>query len=201
MILDRKALKVPIKLNTRKPRILLDMDDVIVDFLGAIVKILNDRNCTNYTIDQCKTWNLAEHYGEESISIMKEEGFFLNLRPKNDSIEVIKRMYLCGKYDIRIVTASMPNAYKEKLKWIRKHMPFFNEKHFVSCNDKSSVWGDILIDDAEHNLIDFAEIGEGIIYDMPHNQGVSGCFRVFNLKDAEDYIEDIFYSKDLKQII
>lgn len=201
MILNRKALKVPILLNTRKPRILFDQDDVLADFLGAVVEKLNKKYNKNYSIEQCTSWNLVKNFGKESIEIINEKGFFYNLKPKKDAIEVLKRMYTSGKYDIRIVTASMPNSYEEKLEWIKKYMPFFKEEHFISCKNKSSVWGDILIDDAEHNLIDFSKLGISIIYDMPHNRHVKGFKRVYDLKEAEDYIENLFYPKNLKQVI
>lgn len=180
----------PLIIERKKPRILFDQDDVLFDFVGEVIRRHNKKTGQNRNIDECLSWNMEKHYGKGIMDIVYEPDFFASLKPKEESIEVFKRMYLSGKYDIRIVTAAMPHGYMGKIESIKKHLPFFDLKHFIACSDKGSVWGDFLIDDAIHNLEAFSHTGEGILFDMPHNKSDEKFKRVCTLQDAEKYINE-----------
>lgn len=178
-----------IKINSleRRPRILFDMDDVIVEFLGGLVENFNNVYGTDFNKSDCNVWSLEETLGEDVWSIMNKPGFFINLKPKGNSVEVIQRIIDNG-FDVFIVTACTPQAYIEKLHWIEEYMPYFNKGRLIPCSEKSAVWGDILIDDKIANLDDFSKVGEGVIFDMVHNQGDYPYKRFSDLESFEDYI-------------
>ena len=180
----------------RKPRVLFDMDDVIVDFLGGLLENFNYKYGTNFSKKDVDVWNLEHTLGSNVWGIMNEPGFFLNLKPKGNSIEIIKRIIDNG-FDVLIVTACDPDAYKEKLEWIKHHMPYFNKGRLIPCSEKSVIWGDILIDDKIANLHNFAKIGfgEAVIFDMNHNKGNYPYKRFSDLESFEIYIYNKFIKK------
>lgn len=178
----------------RKVRLLFDMDDVITDLCNSIIKKANKKFGMNYKLDDISCWDLEKLYGKGVLDIFFQEGFFLDLNPKEGSLEVFESIYKDSRYDTKIVTSVMPTptCYCEKIEWIKKYMPYFNlKKDFITCSDKGSVWGDVLIDDRVENLEAFSKIGigEAIVMDMPHNKNFENGIRVHNLKEAKDYIE------------
>ncbi|MFW6024845.1 MAG: 5' nucleotidase, NT5C type [Candidatus Woesearchaeota archaeon] len=179
--------------NRKRPRVLLDMDDVIFGFLGELTIKINKHFNLNLTEDDLTEWDLEKRFGTEVLGLMKTPGFFENLKEKNDAINIIKEKYESGKYDIMIVTSSFPESYIEKIRCIKRTMPFFSiSDRFISCSCKDAVWGDYLIDDYEKNLNAFYKIGTPICYDMPHNRHLKDKYkRVTNLKEAFDYIDAI----------
>lgn len=199
-VLNKQSLIVPIRLEDRLPRILVDQDDVLASFVGGLVKKFNERFGTNYTPQDCNQWNLEKVFGPRVWDIVHEKGFFRNLEPVPSAIEVFQRLYTSGRYDMFIVTASEPSAYVEKIEWLQHYMPFFSvDKHFIACKSKDAVWGDVLLDDGLHNIQAFIGIGESIIYDRPHNRHLKGFKRVHDWYEFEAYIENKFYSIDVTQ--
>lgn len=182
----------PIFIKRRKPRILIDQEDVLFDFLGELIRRYNKLTGQNRLVEECLSWDLEKYYGKEIMDIVRTPGFFRNLPPKAKSLETFKRMYLSGDYDIRIVTSVMPHAYSEKIESIIENMPYFDLNHYIACSDKGSVWGDFLIDDGVHNQKSFEGIGTGILFDMPHNQDSKNYIRVNSLDEAEAIIKNIW---------
>ena len=187
-----------VKINKlkRKPRILFDMDDVLVDFLGGFIEEYNNEYKTNVDIKECDVWNLDKVLTGDIYKIMNRDNFIRNLKPKGNSIEVIKRLIDKG-YDVFIVSACSPKGYIEKLLWLEEYMPFFNRDRLIPCSEKSAIWGDILIDDKISNLDDFSKIGEGVIFDMPHNKTDKSYKRFKSLEAFEEYIDDKFMGVNL----
>lgn len=199
LVLNKQNLIVPIRLQDRLPRILVDQDDVLALFVHGVVQKFNARYGTNFTIEDCNQWNLENVFGPKVWDLVKEEGFFWNLEPVPGALEVFKRLYTSGRYDMYIVTASEPHAYVEKIQWLEYYMPFFSiDKHFISCKSKDAVWGDVLLDDGMHNIEAFHGIGESIVFDRPHNRHLIGFKRIYNWYEFEQYIENKFYSFQIK---
>lgn len=198
-ILNRQKLIVPIRLEDRLPRILIDQDDVLTLFVDGLVKEFNKRFGTCYTSEDCNQWNLENIFGYKVRDIVNKKGFFRNLKPAAGAIEVFKRLYTSSRYDIFIVTASEPSAYIEKVEWLQYYMPFFSvDKHFIACKSKDAIWGDVLLDDGMHNIQAFEGIGESIVFNRPHNQHLIGFKRIYDWYEFESYIENKFYSINLK---
>ena len=75
LILNRQNLIVPLRLKERLPRILVDQDDVLAMFLGRLVKEYNRRFGTQYTVEDCKQWNLEKTFGKQVWDIVLEKDF------------------------------------------------------------------------------------------------------------------------------
>ncbi len=179
-------------LGQRKPRILFDMDDVLADLVGEIINRFNIRTSQNRSVEECTSWYMENIFGREIMDILLEKNLFKELQVKNDAVEVMERLIESDRYDIFIVTACTPEAYKEKLDWLTEYMPFIPQHRVIPCCEKSAIWGDLLIDDRLKNLYDYEKIGDCVVYDMPHNRNDNKFHRVYCLKDVEIYIENKF---------
>jgi 5'(3')-deoxyribonucleotidase len=194
-MLIRENLIVPLRIDKRLPRILIDQDDVLAYCVKGIADMYNKLHGTNLTPEDCRAWDLTETFGPGIYDMLETPGLFRNLEPVKEGIEVFERLYMSGRYDIYIVTAAHPSAYAEKIEWVRKYLPFFPLKNFIACQSKDAVWGDILFDDGAHNIEAFDGIGEAIVLDRPHNRHLQGYKRLYSWYEFEEYINRKFYGE------
>ncbi len=165
-----------------KVRIIFDQDDVLADFLPAIVDTLRTQYCKEANINDVIDWNLKKIWGEEVNDILKQKDFFYNLKPKNDALKVFPKIYNNPNVDVLIVTACLPQSFEEKKEWVKKYFPDFPQSRVLACSEKSAFWGDYLVDDGIHNAEGYVNIGTPILYDMPHNRQCTKFHRIHNLK-------------------
>lgn len=192
-VLKRENLIVPLRLKERLPRLIIDQDDVLAMFLEGLLEEYNEKHHTSYTLEDVTQWKMAKILGNDIWDIINRKGFFYGLKPVPYAIETFERMHKSGKYDMYICTASLPESYTEKLAWIQKYMPFFPEERFIACKSKDAVWGDILFDDAAHNIESYAGIGEALVFDRAHNRHLTEHKRIYNWLEFERYVEQKFY--------
>lgn len=188
----------------RKPRIVFDMDDVIVDYVGTIVKEFNEDHLTQYTIEDCTEWKLESVFGQAINDYIYFEGRFDDLPIKKDSVKYIEELINSDRYDVFIVSACPPQGFIEKYNWLKKYMPFFNLNRLIPCSEKSAIWCDCIVDDKLDNieeLITNPVINTiGFIYDMPHNRNDENAItkkentiRINDLSDLMKRLDDIYY--------
>lgn len=119
------------KINMKKEILLIDMDDVLVDFTTAKLKAIE--NVPIIGIPWC------------------QYKFFENLEPMKDAVESVEK--LMKYYDICILTrpsVKNPLSYTEKRVWVEKYFGFEMCKNLILCYDKTMVRGNYLIDDNIH---------------------------------------------------
>ncbi len=114
---------------------------------------------------------------------MRSEDFFAVLEVMPEAQRVIRRLE--EQYDVFIATAAMevPTSFTAKYQWLEKHFPYIPASRLVFCGDKGILDADFLIDDNPRQLHRFG--GEGILYNAPHNFGVTGFRRVANWLEVE----------------
>lgn len=156
-------------------RLLIDMDSVICDLMSEWHRRYNRDYEDNLSYERLQSWH-SEHFvkpecGTKIYDYLDEPGLFLNLNPLPNSIDVLKR--LNNTYDILIVTSSRSYAYTEKEKWVEKHLPFIDKQNIIFTHRKDLIAGDLLFDDAPHNLEAFRSTGRiAIAMDYPYNRNV-----------------------------
>ena len=179
----------------KKLTILVDLDEVLNNLLEAWVKYLNDRYGMNADMHDKCTWSLKGLYPsltEEQIDEpLYESGFWKTLDTKPYSVEYLQKMIDDG-HDVFVVTAThVYQTLPDKIDWLLLNYPCLTWANIISINKKQLMTGDVLIDDAVHNL-------EGgsyykILYDCPHNSKYdaeeNGMVRVSNLKEAYEEIQ------------
>lgn len=128
-----------------KEIILIDMDEVIVDFYShPTLKIPKD---------------------EYNHPNMFEEGYFRNLKPLPGAIKAVRKLINSNEYDVYIATkpvAELPYSYSDKVRWIKEYLPELESK-IILAQVKGMLKGDYLIDDTPENAKGFD--GEFIHFD------------------------------------
>jgi 5'(3')-deoxyribonucleotidase len=172
-------------MNT-KPRLAIDMDDVMADATGRFIEYVHDRHGQLVGRHELRD-KLAEKIGIPYTEVrgwLYEDGFFRGMKPMTDSQDVVKA--LAEKYDVFIVSAAIefPQSLREKVEWIEEHFPFIDWRHIVLCGHKYIIKADYLIDDHEKNLAAFE--GKPIVFTAPHNLHLTEYTRVNDWQEVAE---------------
>lgn len=174
-----------------KLTVLIDMDDVIEDLLGAWVQALNTRFGTDVKAEDISSWEIKDYFPslteEQVFEPLNDEEFWRNVKPKPGAEKYIKEILNDG-HEVYVVTASHPETISHKLNNVLfKYFPYLSYKDVIITSHKQMIRGDILIDDSPVNLVGGRY--QGILMDMPHNRSFkAGRHKIFRAKDwAEIY--------------
>ena len=170
-----------------RKRICVDMDEVIADAVAEHLLRYNRDFEENVTVDDLHgkwLWDVVQLDRHNALeAYLRSDDFFAVLGVMPDSQRVLEALQV--DYDVFIATAAMevPTSFMAKYKWLGQHFPFIAPSHIVFCGDKSILNADYLIDDNPRQLGRF--LGEGILYNSPHNVNVTGYRRVKNWLEVE----------------
>lgn len=154
----------------------LDMDGVLVDFIGGVLRAFNIKDnpyddITNYGKKIINALNISskKFYNALDYNFWKD----LNWTKEGKNIlELIEKYF--GKSNICLLTAPTRNigCIPGKLKWVEENLPEYKNqiligkaKYFCAAPNK------ILIDDNRENIQDFINYGgNGILVDRPWDE-------------------------------
>jgi 5'-nucleotidase len=173
-------------------RIAIDMDDVLADTLGALLEWSRGRFGYRFTRadlvgKELEDLMVPEH--TRALSALLVEGsFFGDLPVLPGAVEVMRE--LARRDEVFVVSAAtqFPGSFLPKFRWLERHLPFIPATHVVFCGDKAIVDADYLIDDNVHRFPRFK--GRAILFDTPHNAGVTGYARVASWADVAKLLLD-----------
>lgn len=173
----------------KKKTIGIDLDTTLNNLNQVWINKYNEDYNDNLT--EFKNWNVEKSVkkecGKKIFNYLKEPKFFYNLDINQGAKDVIK--YLSEHYELYIVTAYFAESCVDKKNWVEKHLPFFDIKNLIFCNNKGKIDLDYLIDDGPHNILDFKH--KGIIYDMAYNQDLDDDSIYARVKNWEE-IKNLF---------
>ncbi len=166
------------------------MDSVICNLMSEWHKRYNEDYNDDLSVDKLLCWRSEDYVkaecGEKIYDYLDEPGLFLHLEPLPYAIDVLKR--LCNHYDVLIVTSSRTYAYTEKELWVEKHLPFIGKRNLIFSHRKEMIRGDLLFDDAPHNLVAFNKTGRtAVAMSYEYNQQVD-VPRVSNWLEFEKWL-------------
>jgi len=171
--------------------IFVDMDDVLADTYGKHIEMYNEEFNQSLSLEHFESgevWqNVPEEHQDSIWRHVHTDGFFRNLDPIRDSIEVLER--LTRNHEVYIATAAtqFPNSLREKSDWLDEHFPFITWEYRIMCGHKYILKGDLLIDDRTLNLDKFD--GDTLLFTSPHNVHANGHERVGSWQEiAERYL-------------
>jgi 5'-nucleotidase len=170
--------------------ILIDMDSVICDLMSEWHRRYNEDFQDNLSVENLMCWRSEDYVksecGEKIYEYLDQPGIFLHLKPLPYAIEVLERLSL--NYDVLIVTSSRTYAYTEKEQWVEKYLPFIGKNNLIFSHRKEMIRGDLLFDDAPHNLIAFKNTGRtAIAMNYPYNASID-VPRVNNWLEFEKWL-------------
>lgn len=152
-------------------RILLDMDGVIADFIGAAISLHKPKDST------VVNWDFFEQWGLTASDFWTPMGydFWLNI-PK--TIEAIRIVQMCevavGPKNVCLLTApcKTKGCRDGKADWIDRHFPRYNDRHLIgAAKNFCSSPNSLLIDDSDKNCEEFVGAGGQVcLYPQPWNK-------------------------------
>ena len=193
--------------SKRRPTIAIDVDGVLRNNLGILVKLYNDTYRNVYhknldmTVDDVKRFKVEESFPlvEEMIHV-KPSDFFFNLNAKQvfldapayDNIkECINRLKEVA--DVVIVTYQKDYTNKKyALEWLQRNGIDPNGICFV--RDKTLIHADALIDDNDWNFLG-SHCSTGALVTQPYNKDVNldelitktNCRQIVRVDSFEDF--------------
>lgn len=167
----------------RIEKIIIDMDGVLVDFIGGLTKKLKPLWIVPGDTSQ---WDLSKYYSGDNVmanvnNILSKSEHWAKLKPIDKyAIDVLRK--LNNKYSVTIASClwmnSMEASYYGKMAWLHKHAGFLRDEQIILLrgDTKHELIGDLIIEDRPTTLEKFA--GTGILFDATYNRDDSGFLRV-----------------------
>jgi len=166
--------------NHGVPSIILDVDDVLVDFVPHWLRWIEATYGVRAEKEQITEWLLSEctpelaALGEEKIcKAFSEPGFHLSAPPMEGALDVVRR--LNKDYRVYFVTARHgAEGISETFKWFKKYLPKVQHAQIVFSRTKDIFVANAAIDDKGDHLRAYQRaphLEKSIIIGMeqPHN--------------------------------
>ena len=146
------------------------MDGVLCNLLGKWLARYNTEYGDRIRLEDLETWgpHRIAKAGRSIYKYLSLPGFFRDLEPIPGAIEGVRELMARG-HEVVVVTAAR-SGHRDKLDWLREHLPFLPRENVVFTHRKELVRGDLLFDDAPHNLAAFAGYGVAVAMAYPYNR-------------------------------
>jgi 5'(3')-deoxyribonucleotidase len=163
-----------------KPTVLLDVDGILADFIGAALLALRAESGLAYSRDDIYTWEVfdslpaaAQSYKHVVYELLKSKLGCFSMRVYDGAKEGVRRLQELA--DVVIVTSPFPDSdtwHSEREKWLRSHFGITRE-HVIHAQAKHHIKGDIFVDDKTANVVRWAEAhpaGQAMLWNMKYNE-------------------------------
>jgi len=160
-----------------RPRVLLDVDGVLADFLTPCIQIINEMTGWDKKKADIKSWHVFKSLGvPEDVETrvyaeMQRPGWCLSLDPLPGAVEGVARLRQTS--EVYFVTSPMksPNWTHERTLWLIEHFGA-DWKSVIHCSAKHVCAGDVFVDDRVEHLVRWKKShphGVAIKYEAEHN--------------------------------
>lgn len=181
------------------------MDDTI-EYLGkAWVEYLNNRHGTSVQHSDLRFWDVSLAFpgltNDQVYAPLYEDEFWKTVKPIPGAVEVLDKLMKDG-HKVFIVTASTWQTLPSKMHNVLfKYFPYLTWDQVIVTSNKQLIMGDILIDDAPHNLENCW--CAKVLMDAPHNQDFDeksiGAVRMNDWFDIYNYVAN--YAEQMEEIL
>ncbi len=195
--MSRASLDIKPK-REAKERVLLDLDGVIRDFVGSLIRVYN-REYPDHQVQPVTSRELEKYFPiKEKIYPFMESGNIKEIledaEPYPGALEALHHWR--DEFEIVVVTSQTEVGRSPTLSWIGKNDIPTNEVHI--SHYKSEIDGIALLDDFQDNLEVFAATGRlAVCLDQPWNQQWNGP-RVETVHQFFDYVQEFLYKHEKK---
>jgi 5'(3')-deoxyribonucleotidase len=182
--------------------ILLDVDGVLADFTGAVLRVGNKFSGMQKTHEDVTMWDIwkvfPDRCKEDILKEVSSAGFCSGLECLPHAKKMVSNLREMG--DVYAVTSpwhSSPTWCWERTLWLLEHFGF-EANQVVHTHEKRLVRGDVLIDDRVETIKAWdAEVGNilGILWDAPYNRSEKVHWRVKDWDELK-FILDEFWGKN-----
>jgi 5'(3')-deoxyribonucleotidase/uncharacterized protein with PQ loop repeat len=183
--------------HPRKLRVAVDMDEVIADAFGKMLRAYNERSGRAITKEQIAREGIEVIFAPEFLTpelkaalddLPNERTFFADLELVEGSQQALRD--LSQDFEIFIASAAMdvPSSFEAKYQWLLQYFPFIPASHYVFCGDKGILDADFLVDDRPRHFNRFR--GTGILFTAPHNVNRPAKLRANNWRDVVRILQE-----------
>lgn len=176
--------------------ILVDVDNVLEDLHTPWVVAVNKKYGTDVKPEDITSWNIERFFDglsrNQVFSPLHTAELWESLEPLKGSQKYLKMLIKDG-HKVFLLTSAHPDTIPLKFKFLQKHFPFIPFRDVIISSHKQMVIGDVLIDDAPHNLKNGCY--QGILVDSPHNKSFDesayGFYRAKNWAEIYEIVHNI----------
>jgi 5'(3')-deoxyribonucleotidase/uncharacterized protein with PQ loop repeat len=177
--------------SSKKLRVAVDMDEVIADAFGKMLRVYNERTGRNITREQIASEGIQTMFAPEFLTpelktaldeLPHDRSFFGDLELMEGAQDSLRE--LSKDFEIFIASAAMdvPSSFDAKYQWLKQYFPFIPQSHYIFCGDKSILNADFLVDDRPRHFERFR--GTGILFTAPHNANRAAKLRADNWREV-----------------
>ena len=178
--------------------ILVDIDSTITNFGEMLLLANNQSHGTCYHYTDITSYDWFERTFMNPWKPTEYQCFWNTVEVNPAAVTAIERWVRQG-YKILLVTASHFNDMLGQK--IRNTLEAFNpelinERNIIIAQDKSTIMGDVMIDDCIDNLVNFE--GVRVCYAQPWNKDYEGSLRFSNwnkINEAINAIQAIYFEQ------
>lgn len=169
--------------------ILVDIDSTITNFSEVLLRYLNRLYNTKYHYNDIVSYDWFNRTFAQPWLPTEHDYFWDDVKVNSEAVSTIESWVKQG-HQVYLVTASHFNSllgYKIKRTLESFNPELINERNIVIAQDKSTIRGDVMIDDCVDNLEKFKKIR--ICFAQPWNDNYSGFFRLNDWNKINEVIQ------------
>lgn len=148
----------------------VDIDSVLCDSIPSLLRRINHEQGTHFEKCDVIQWDFpigSRTFGDLILEAFRDPSFLIDLPAMDGAKEAMKR--LAYDFDIVIVTSRKHLTVEATKFWVEQRFGPLPVIHTGETKNGHDL--DILIDDAPHNVMAFANEGRpAILFDQPWNQ-------------------------------
>jgi 5'(3')-deoxyribonucleotidase len=176
-------------------KIAVDIDGVLADQVGAVLKVIekeyglrylkSDVNRAHWTFSGREIWS-------EISRLLADPEYTLSVPLIEGSQKGIEQL---ADHNVCVVTARRPNTEDATKQWLSTHFPRLTEYYHARTGMKHNVLSDVLIDDLDMNIVEFVKSDPnryGILFVHPWS---------INGTDIANYSKQVHYCPEWKSVV
>lgn len=164
----------------RKPKIILDCDDVLFNTNEVALEHQNKKYGTSYSIEDLSKWGLTgNEILDERLKLFSDPNFVKSQPLYPGAKKFVEE--LCSFADVSFATAVPPRCMSARAERIIEEFDVPAEKVIIA-SDKSLLQADYLLDDSAKN-IENSSAKHPVLFRRPWNYSISGITSVSKYED------------------
>ena len=158
----------------------VDVDDVMLDFVGILLEVYNSEWEDNLIVDDITEWDLTKFVkpecGTKICNYFEDHNLYWAINPIDNAIAGIKFLRLLG-HRVVFITHSSLGSSGAKYKKLKELGILDDANDYIEAKDKTLVKFDFLIDDKPKTISDY-KLGVPVVFTRPWNKDMNHQPRV-----------------------
>lgn len=180
--------------------ILLDLDDVLNNQNEIWVDVLDQRYGRKVSVEDITDWDMRLAFpglNDGELYGPVHSGELISSMTATMDAVLYTKMWHDNGHKLYVVTSTSAENAEAKIQWLFRHYTWFDRDRFIMCRHKNMVFGDILIDDAIHNLKAMKWDGANpncmcVCMDKPWNRSAENEFvRAKSFVDIDTVVQEL----------